>query len=502
MCRFLSAFFYRILPWIVLTHALVFIIFWLTNSLFYASTNDYLADMLGRRLDFVSLLIWISLFIAAWSAFRIVMAYLKKKYRLAAFFSWAYGFVSLVYIIFFYGSFQLLFSESPVQLVRIGQMLGYFRFFLDAALLLGFALAAAFILRRYLKSRSGRSGWILILALLIFAFVWSLPLFFTPAGVSLQPLPDKPLLIAHRGASMLAPENTQAAANLATELGAYGLETDIHVSRDGELFLLHDETFDRTTDIKTVLPGREEELAENFTLAEISQLNAGKWFLEQDPYLALKRGLLSPEQVEQYKQQAVPLLTDWLDIARQNHLVFLFDLKQPPVEHAYAGSFFDQAFDLIHQAGIDRFVWFLVDETQIETLRTAAPEMLPAAGVDYHSPPSTDELIAQGYKVVNAEYGIDPGFNRQYQDAGLWVNLYTVDEPWQFSRLWLLGVDSITTSNAGVMAKLTRPFLSMSFSLYLALWILVGLIGAGLIIGLVYPVIRTKPGIQPMEVTD
>jgi hypothetical protein len=47
MSRFLSSFYYRILPWIVLSHALVFIIFWLTNSLFYASTNDYLADMLA-----------------------------------------------------------------------------------------------------------------------------------------------------------------------------------------------------------------------------------------------------------------------------------------------------------------------------------------------------------------------------------------------------------------------------------------------------------------------
>jgi hypothetical protein len=141
-------------------------------------------------------------------------------------------------------------------------------------------------------------------------------------------------------------------------------------------------------------------------------------------------------------------------------------------------------------------VWYLVDGSQIEALRAAAPEMLPAAGVDYHSPPSTDELINQGYKIVNAEYGIDPGLIRQYQDAGLWVNLYTVDEPWQFSRLWLLGADSITTSNAGVMAELTRPFLSMSFSLYLALWILVGLIGAGLIVGLVYPVVHPRPVIR------
>lgn len=411
MSRFLSSFFSRILPWVVLLHTLTFIIYWLTNSLFYASTNDYLADMLGKRLDYVSLLIWVSIFIVVWSCTRIALGFLGKTHKLAVFTSWTYGIISLIYIVFFYGSFKLLFSESPVQLVRIGQLLSYFRLILDSVLILGLALLLAFLLRYYLQKipppavQHNRSS--LVLILIVFGVIWSLPLAFPPASVIRGELPEKPLIMAHRGASMLAPENTLAAAELAASLGVYGLETDIRISRDGELFLLHDDTFDRTTDIKSVFPGREGEPAENFTLAEIKQLNAGKWFVEQDPFHAISSGLVTPEQIKEYQQQAVPVVADWLDIVRENHLAFRFDLKQPPADHPYAGSFFEITFNQVRLAGIDPQIWFLVDREQLQTVRQLAPAMLPTFSADYQSLPAAADLIAQGYQIVNVEYGID-----------------------------------------------------------------------------------------------
>ena len=497
MSRILSSFFSRIFPWIVLVHALTFIAFWLTNSLFYASTNDYLADMLGRRLDYVSLLIWVSAFIALWSLIRIILSYIGKTYKLAVLFSWLYGFISLIYILFFYGGFMLLFSESPVQLVRIGQLLGYFRIIPDSLLLAGLALLIAFLLRNTLRKRNlagVKSNWTaLILAVIVYAALWSLPLIFPPEAVVRGSLPAKPRIIAHRGASMLAPENTLISASKAAGMGVYGLETDIQISLDGELFLLHDDTFDRTTDVKSVFPGRENEPAGDFTLAEISQLNAGKWFVEQDPFHAISQGLVTPEQVMEYEQQVVPVLADWLDIVHQNHLAFIFDLKAPAENHPYAASFFEIAFNQIHQAGIDPLVWYLVDEVQLQMVRNLAPEMKPAFGADYQSPPAASDLKNEGYQMVNVEYGIDRRFIPQYQDANLWVNLYTVDEPWQFSRLWSMGVDSITTSNAQVMDALDHPIFSLPYSPYALIWTLVGILGLGLIVGLVVPLVKPRP---------
>jgi hypothetical protein len=85
--------------------------------------------------------------------------------------------------------------------------------------------------------------------------------------------------------------------------------------------------------------------------------------------------------------------------------------------------------------------------------------------------------------VVNAEYGLSPDWIRRYQAAHLWVNLYTVDEPWEFSRAWLLGVNSVTTSNVQAMTDLQTPLFGFPYRLYIFLWIGCGLWGVGLIAG-------------------
>ena len=56
------------------------------------------------------------------------------------------------------------------------------------------------------------------------------------------------LVVAHRGANAAAPENTMEAYRLAVEMGADAIELDVHLTADGELAVIHDETLDRTTD--------------------------------------------------------------------------------------------------------------------------------------------------------------------------------------------------------------------------------------------------------------
>jgi glycerophosphoryl diester phosphodiesterase len=80
------------------------------------------------------------------------------------------------------------------------------------------------------------------------------------------------LNIAHRGASALAPENTTAAFEKAVGLGADAIELDLHLSRDGELVVIHDDTLDRTTDGLGPVYER--------SLEELKRLDAGRWFGE------------------------------------------------------------------------------------------------------------------------------------------------------------------------------------------------------------------------------
>jgi glycerophosphoryl diester phosphodiesterase len=96
-------------------------------------------------------------------------------------------------------------------------------------------------------------------------------------------------VIAHRGSSAYAPENTMPAFELALRQDAGCVEHDLQVTRDGVLVCLHDSTLERTTNVADVFPDRAREVPErrrivrrwfahDFTLADIRRLDAGEWF--------------------------------------------------------------------------------------------------------------------------------------------------------------------------------------------------------------------------------
>jgi len=88
----------------------------------------------------------------------------------------------------------------------------------------------------------------------------------------------RPAIIAHRGASYFAPEETGPAYLLAREMGVDYLELDLQRTKDGVLIAVHDDDLRRTTNIAEVLPGREMDTVDKFTFAELQSLDAGSWF--------------------------------------------------------------------------------------------------------------------------------------------------------------------------------------------------------------------------------
>ncbi|MCM3693824.1 glycerophosphodiester phosphodiesterase [Neobacillus niacini] len=81
---------------------------------------------------------------------------------------------------------------------------------------------------------------------------------------------NRPLVIAHQGGELLAPSNTMAAFKNAANMGVDVLETDIHITKDGHLVTIHDASVNRTTNGQGKV--------EDFTLAEIQELDAGYHF--------------------------------------------------------------------------------------------------------------------------------------------------------------------------------------------------------------------------------
>jgi glycerophosphoryl diester phosphodiesterase len=98
-----------------------------------------------------------------------------------------------------------------------------------------------------------------------------------------------PWIVAHRGASAYAPENTVPAFRLAADQGATFVEFDVQWTKDRQIVCLHDTTLERTTDVEEVFPDRFRTIGsgpqakkqwalEDFTLAELRRLDAGTWF--------------------------------------------------------------------------------------------------------------------------------------------------------------------------------------------------------------------------------
>jgi len=102
----------------------------------------------------------------------------------------------------------------------------------------------------------------------------------------------KPLIIAHRGSSELAPENTTAAFQRAIDDGADGIEFDVRLAKNGEVVVFHDSTLNRVSNIK----GR----VTDFTVEELQKTDIGSWFNNRFPNKA--NPLFSNEKVASLKQ--------------------------------------------------------------------------------------------------------------------------------------------------------------------------------------------------------
>jgi glycerophosphoryl diester phosphodiesterase len=151
-----------------------------------------------------------------------------------------------------------------------------------------------------LKARAKRgkiAWWQILLALVLAVIIVHACLYyvFVPAQPPVFPALKKPLNIAHQGGELLAPSNTMVAFDQAIALGVDILETDIHMTKDGSLVLIHDNTVDRTTNGS----GR----VDNYTLAALKKLDAGYKFQDlQGNYSYRGKGVTIPTLEELFSK--------------------------------------------------------------------------------------------------------------------------------------------------------------------------------------------------------
>ena len=240
---------------------------------------------------------------------------------------------------------------------------------------------------------------------------------------------NRRLVIGHRGACARAPENTMPSFELAVQLGVDALELDVHLSADGQVVVIHDETLDRTCDRRGPVLGR--------TAAELATMDAGYRF---------PSGRWSGRGVH------VPRLAEVLDAWPDMPL--LVEIKTGAVQDALA-----QLLTEMHAT----------ERTVVASMRHDAmgrfrgpPFVAGASGRDVQRL-YLARLVGRPrrvpYRLLSVPWryrGLEVPTRRFIRDAArvdAAVSVWTVDDPALAQRLWARGANGIVTNDPGPLVK-------------------------------------------------
>lgn len=273
-------------------------------------------------------------------------------------------------------------------------------------------------------------------------------------------LPQAGFICAHRGARSIAPENTLLAMRKALEYGAHCWETDVRVSREGELIIVHDPTLQRTTDAscQEKYRNRNPWKTEDFTVTELQDLDAGSWFLTADPFQTVASGVLTAADKRAIKGQKIPLLREVLAFAKTHH--FPVNLEIKPLAGAPGDVLVvDLIIDLLRQTATTDLV-LLSSFTHEYLLRARAlhPTIALAVLAEKQHPV---ELLNHLHALSAAAYHPDkdlcsPELIKELQDAGFRVNCWTVNDPARARDMLESGM-GVITDWPQLLTDKTRP---------------------------------------------
>lgn len=250
---------------------------------------------------------------------------------------------------------------------------------------------------------------------------------------------SSPVVIAHRGYSSAAPENTLGAFRLAVASGADLVELDYHHTHDGVPVVIHDSTLDRTTDAVARWGGKDLRVADR-TAVQLTELDAGRWF-------------------DGRTTERLPTLAETLELITTAHGVPLIERK--------AGDAATLAQLLRERGWVNRVVVQSFDWNFLRELHALLPEQILAALGPPHArragaaplregqPDDTawNELAAAGVRVVVWDRNLTAANIAAAHARGFKVWIYTIDEPNVVRDLRARGVDGFITNNPSILWK-------------------------------------------------
>jgi glycerophosphoryl diester phosphodiesterase len=245
-------------------------------------------------------------------------------------------------------------------------------------------------------------------------------------------------VVAHRGASAVAPENTLSAVRTAVALGADGIEIDVRRTADGEFVVIHDPSPTRTTDLGRRRFARRAPRVADLTLAQLRRLDAGSW------------------KGSSFRGERIPTLSEVLELVAATRAHLLVEVKRP-VGHdrrdvlALVGLLRDSPLPP-NRVTVQSF-----DAGVVSSLRPLLPTANIAVLVG--SPPRDLAPLSRWADQISLHHQrADTRAVDAIRGWGMRCFVWTVNRPAAMARVLRLGVDGVITDHPETLLDLaTRP---------------------------------------------
>ena len=255
---------------------------------------------------------------------------------------------------------------------------------------------------------------------------------------------NEPLIIGHRGAAAVAPENTLASFEQAMHDGADGIEFDVRLSSDGVPVVIHDATLTRTASVKSQVA--------KLSAAELALIDVGSWFTRQ-------HGGANTD----YSHEKLPNLEQVLRLFNQRTALLYVEMKSESGDLALAKAVVQTIQDqsMHGKVIVASFDMSLIREVKLinKSIRTAALfepkisrpfDLVRKKKLIHIALTNGADEIALHYRLVSSRI-VEKARQSQMQ-----LVIWTVDNPQWIDRARMLGVKALITNNPALMVQYCR----------------------------------------------
>ena len=259
----------------------------------------------------------------------------------------------------------------------------------------------------------------------------------------------KPIIIAHRGASAFAPENTLAAFQMAIEGGAEGLEFDVQLAKDNIPVVFHDFDLKRT--------GRQKGLVSDCTSAELQKFDVGTWFNLKKPRLAN----------EKFSNETVPTLSQLLDFLKGYKGLLYVELKCASTKYE---PLVESVCRIIRESGC--LPQIKLNSFNLEAIKMAKTLLPEIRTVALFQPTARIILNKQTHIIEKAEAHSADEISLHFslatrktiakaREKNFPVTVWTVDNPAWMRRAINLGLEAVISNNPALLLAKREEILSV-----------------------------------------